>query len=80
MTDVYVLATVGRFLLEEASKDWEIVVFTARLPKYANPVVDLLDVGKKVWLPFRRHCYAFQGNYAKDLIPSGERLANRHRR
>ena len=77
MTDVYVLKRPWvDFFLEEVSKDWEIVVFTASLPKYANPVVDLLDVGKKVrWRLFRRHCYAFQGNYVKDLTCLGRDLA-----
>lgn len=77
MTDVYVLKRPWvDFFLEEVSKDWELVVFTASLPKYANPVMDLLDVGKKVrWRLFRRHCYAFQGNYVKDLTCLGRDLA-----
>jgi RNA polymerase II subunit A small phosphatase-like protein len=77
MTDVYVLKRpwVDLFL-REVAKDWEIVVFTASLPKYANPVVDLLDVGKTVrWRLFRRHCYAFQGNYVKDLTSLGRDLS-----
>jgi len=77
MTDVYVLKRPWvDFFLEEVSKDWELVVFTASLPKYANPVMDLLDVGEKVrWRLFRRHCYAFQGNYVKDLTCLGRDLA-----
>jgi RNA polymerase II subunit A small phosphatase-like protein len=77
MTDVYVLKRPWvDFFLEEVSKDWELVVFTASLPKYANPVMDLLDVGKTVrWRLFRRHCYAFQGNYVKDLTCLGRDLA-----
>jgi len=77
MTDVYVLKRpwVDLFM-REVSKDWEIVVFTASLPKYANPVMDLLDVEKTVrWRLFRRHCYAFQGNYVKDLTSLGRDLS-----
>lgn len=76
MTDVYVLKRpwVDHFL-REVSQDWEIVVFTASLPKYANPVMNLLDADNLVrWRLFRRHCYAFQGNYVKDLTCLGREL------
>lgn len=76
MTDVHVLKRpwVDHFL-REVSQDWEIVVFTASLPKYANPVMNLLDADNLVrWRLFRRHCYAFQGNYVKDLTCLGRDL------
>ena len=76
MTDVYVIKRpwVDHFL-REVAKDWEIVVFTASVPKYANPVLDLLDTTKVVrWRLFRKHCYAFQGNYVKDLTCLGRDL------
>ena len=76
MTDVHVLKRpwVDLFMLEVA-KDWEIVLFTASLPKYADPVLDFLDGEKTIsWRLFRRHCYAFQGNYVKDLTCLGRDL------
>lgn len=77
MSDVYVIKRPWvDYFLKEVEKDWEIVVFTASLPKYANPVLDLLDVRKTVrWRLFRRHCYAFQGNYVKDLTCLGRELS-----
>lgn len=77
MSDVYVIKRPWvDYFLKEVEKDWEIVVFTASLPKYANPVLDLLDVHKTVrWRLFRRHCYAFQGNYVKDLTCLGRELS-----
>ena len=76
MTDVHVLKRpwVDLFM-REVAKDWEIVLFTASLPKYADPVLDLLDATKTIsWRLFRRHCYAFQGNYVKDLTCLGRDL------
>lgn len=76
MTDVHVLKRpwVDLFM-REVAKDWEIVLFTASLPKYADPVLDLLDTTKTIsWRLFRRHCYAFQGNYVKDLTCLGRDL------
>jgi RNA polymerase II subunit A small phosphatase-like protein len=77
LTDVYVIKRPWvDYFMREVAKDWEIVVFTASLPKYANPVLDLLDVDKTVnWRLFRRHCYAFQGNYVKDLTCLGRDLS-----
>jgi len=47
---------------------FEIVVFTASLAKYADPVLDLLDKYKVVdWRLFRESCSPFKGSYVKDL-------------
>lgn len=76
MTDVHVLKRPWvDFFMQEIAKDWEIVLFTASLPKYADPVLDLLDTESAIsWRLFRRHCYAFQGNYVKDLTCLGRDL------
>lgn len=51
---------------------YEIVVFTASLPKYANPVIDKLDVNKVVdWRLFRASCTCVQGTYVKDMQRMG---------
>ena len=45
---------------------YEIVIFTASLSKYADPVLDLLDVSKVVDVRlFRESCSLFKGNYVK---------------
>lgn len=54
---------------------FEIVVFTASLAKYADPVLDLLDIHKVVHHRlFREHCTFSRGNYVKDLSRIGRKL------
>ena len=44
VTDVYVLKRPWvDYFLEEMGKIYEVVVFTASLSKYADPLLDLLD-------------------------------------
>lgn len=51
---------------------YEIVLFTASLSKYADPVADLLDIHKVCHRRlFREHCVHHQGNYVKDLSRLG---------
>ncbi len=53
------------------------VVFTASLAKYADPLLDLLDRGAAVrWRLFRESCYPYEGNYVKDLTCLGRELRN----
>jgi len=54
---------------------YEIVVFTASLAKYADPVLDLLDKHKVVdERLFREGCVNHKGNYVKDLGKLGRDL------
>jgi len=54
---------------------YEIVVFTASLAQYADPVIDLLDVHKVVdWRLFRESCTPFNGAYVKDMSRMGRDL------
>mmetsp|Transcript_16104 Transcript_16104/g.40571 ORF Transcript_16104/g.40571 Transcript_16104/m.40571 type:complete len:308 (+) Transcript_16104:224-1147(+) len=47
---------------------FEVVVFTASLDKYANPVLDLLDRNKSVhYRLFREACVMAEGSLVKDL-------------
>jgi RNA polymerase II subunit A small phosphatase-like protein len=74
VTDVYVLKRPWvDYFMECAGERWEVVVFTASLAKYADPLLDLLD--KKAGVIrhrlFRESCYPFQGNYVKDLTSLG---------
>lgn len=70
---VYVLKRPGvdQFLKTMADR-FELVVFTASLAKYADPVLDLLDkervVGARL---FREACSNHKGNYVKDLSRLG---------
>jgi carboxy-terminal domain RNA polymerase II polypeptide A small phosphatase len=58
---------VDEFLLEMA-KHYEIVLYTASLNKYADPLLDLLDTNRVIRTRlFRESCVYFEGNYVKDL-------------
>ena len=50
------------------SKYYEIVIFTASLSKYANPLLDIIDP-KKVcsYRLFREHCILINGIFIKEL-------------
>jgi len=66
---VYVLKRPGVDQFMKRMGDlYEIVVFTASLAKYADPVLDLLDKHKVVKARlFREACVNHKGNYVKDL-------------
>jgi carboxy-terminal domain RNA polymerase II polypeptide A small phosphatase len=58
---------VDEFLVEMA-KHYEIVVYTASLNKYADPLLDLLDPNRVIRTRlFRESCVYYAGNYVKDL-------------
>lgn len=69
MHNVFVLKRPGvdEFLIR-AAKHFEIVVYTASLSKYADPLLDKLDKYKLITTRlFREHCVYHQGHYVKDL-------------
>jgi len=54
--------------LTEMAQHYEIVVYTASLNKYADPLLDLLDPnGVIAHRLFREHCVYHDGHYVKDL-------------
>ena len=58
---------VDQFLVEMA-KYYEIVIYTASLNKYADPLLDLLDPHRVIRTRlFRESCVYYEGNYVKDL-------------
>jgi len=66
---VYVIKRPGvdEFLIEMA-KHYEIVIYTASLNKYADPLLDLLDPQKTIrFRLFRESCVYYEGSYVKDL-------------
>jgi len=75
---VYVLKRPGvDHFLKTMADYFELVVFTASLSKYADPVLDLLDKDKVVGARlFREACSNHKGNYVKDLSRLGRELKN----
>merc|ERR1712038_845002 len=58
---------VDEFLVEMA-KHYEIILYTASLNKYADPLLDLLDTHRTIRTRlFRESCVYYEGNYVKDL-------------
>ena len=73
---VYVLKRPGvDDFLKRVGEMFEVVVFTASLAKYADPVIDLLDKhGVVRHRLFREACSNHKGNYVKDLARVGRPL------
>lgn len=54
--------------LEKVGQLFEVVVFTASLAEYAEPLVKILDTTNAVTsLLYRQHCTPLNGIYVKDL-------------
>lgn len=77
VVDVYVLKRphMDEFMAAVGAV-FEVIVFTASLAKYADPLLDLLDKSHVVrWRLFRESCCPYEGNYVKDLLALGRPLA-----
>ncbi|KAJ1991625.1 hypothetical protein H4R33_001286 [Dimargaris cristalligena] len=76
--NVYVLKRPGvDEFMKKVGEHFEVVVFTASLSKYADPVLDLLDIHKVVrHRLFRESCILYAGNYVKDLSRIGRPLGD----
>jgi len=58
--------------LKKMGEVYEVVVFTASLSKYADPVLDLLDIHKVIdYRLFREHCTCINDIYVKDMSIMG---------
>ncbi|KAL7748908.1 Protein ltv1 [Sorochytrium milnesiophthora] len=65
------------FFLQKVAEWYRVVVFTASLPEYADPVIDFLDGGKG-WVSgryFRSSCISAEGTFLKDLTVVDRNLA-----
>ncbi|PIL35846.1 transporter [Ganoderma sinense ZZ0214-1] len=76
--NVYVIKRPGvDNFLKKMGEIYEVVVFTASLSKYADPVLDKLDVHHVVsHRLFRESCYNHRGNYVKDLSQLGRPISD----
>jgi Dullard-like phosphatase family protein len=76
VVDIFVLLRPGVIeFIEKTAEIFEVVVFTASLKAYADPVIDFIDKGKKVaGRLFRTECEVREGNYIKNLSSLGRDL------
>lgn len=77
LVPIYVRCRPGLIqLLEAAYRHYELVVFTASMEKYANPLLDILDPSGLVEARlFREHCQRVGSGYVKDLRTLGRDLS-----
>jgi len=76
--NIYVIKRPGvDEFMKRVGELYEVVVFTASVAKYGNPLLDQLDIHNVVHHRlFRESCYNHQGNYVKDLSQVGRELRN----
>ncbi|EPQ27870.1 uncharacterized protein PFL1_04614 [Pseudozyma flocculosa PF-1] len=76
--NVYVIKRPGvDEFMRRMGEIYEVVVFTASLSKYADPVLDMLDIHHAVrHRLFRESCYNHKGNYVKDLSQLGRDIGD----
>ncbi len=75
---VYVMKRPGvDEFLQKLSEHFELVIYTASLSKYADPLLDWLDPKRLChYRLFREHCTFFQGIFVKDLSRTNRPLEN----
>ncbi|CAI4045681.1 hypothetical protein SKDZ_12G0470 [Saccharomyces kudriavzevii ZP591] len=76
--NVYVIKRPGvEEFLERVGKLFEVVVFTASVSRYGDPLLDILDTNKVIHHRlFREACYNYEGNYIKNLSQIGRPLSD----
>ena len=74
--DIHVLIRPGVYkFLKKMSQLYEIVIFTASLSKYAEPLLDIIDKNHNCSCRlFREHCSIIGITYIKDLKKLGRDL------
>ncbi|KAJ3236622.1 Carboxy-terminal domain RNA polymerase II polypeptide A small phosphatase 1 [Chytriomyces hyalinus] len=64
-----------QMFLEKLGDEFEIVVFTASVPEYANAVLNRIDPGRRIrHRLYREHCKLFHGGWIKDLSKLGRQM------
>ena len=74
--DIHVLVRPGvKEFLENMGKIYEIVIFTASVSKYADPLLDILDKEKNCkYRLFREHCTPINTYFVKEIKKLGREL------
>ena len=76
--NVYVIKRPGvDEFLKKVGELFEVVVFTASVSRYGDPLLDILDKHKSIHHRlFREACYNYEGNYIKNLSQLGRPLSD----
>lgn len=76
MNDIYVFKRPGvDMFLKRLARYYELVIFTASIDKYANPVIDALDKSNLCqYRLYREHCTYMYNVFIKDLKKLGRRM------
>lgn len=76
--DIHVLIRPGvAQFLEKMGRHYEIVIFTASIAQYADPVLNILDPNRYcAYRLYREACTSLNGNYVKDLKRLNRDLKN----
>lgn len=76
--NVYVIKRPGvDEFMKRVGELYEVVVFTASVSRYGDPLLDELDIHKSVHHRlFRDSCFNYQGNYIKNLSQIGRPLSD----
>mgnify|MGYP003365963386 CR=1 FL=1 len=76
--NVYVIKRPGvDDFLKRVGAQYEVVVFTASVSRYGDPLLDILDKHKLIHHRlFRESCYNYEGNYIKNLSQIGRPLSD----
>ena len=71
--NIFILVRPGvSQFLKKMSRYFELVIYTASLSKYADPLVDILDPeGLCAYKLFREHCTFVNNAFVKDLTRLG---------
>ena len=74
--DIYILVRPGvKKFLENMAKMFEIVIFTASVSSYADPLLDIIDKDRNCkYRLFRDHCTQINGFFVKELNKLGRDL------
>ena len=74
--DIYILVRPGvKQFLEKMSKIFEVVIFTASVSKYADPLIDIIDKENNCqYRLFREHCTQINDIFVKELKNLGRDL------
>ena len=75
--NVYVIKRPGvDEFLKRVGEIYEVVVFTASVSRYGDPLLDILDKHRTIHHRlFRDACYNYEGNYVKNLSQIGRPLS-----